>query len=174
MHCPLYASASVWECICFCTAMLMSGCANNHETANTWAARYNIGLLIKLTPKGVVFPFHFFVKQQMSYSASLYFYTAKPWHAVLHDFLESTQVVSKTARSSTRTHSLSVTQHQHTCALQLSQLPAAVQHICQLAACTNSPICAGTCACTRRSHHCLSVPTQLCLCRLQNWTMSVN
>ncbi len=30
------------------------------DEAETWAARYNTGLLIKLTPNGVVFSFLFF------------------------------------------------------------------------------------------------------------------
>jgi len=42
-------------------------------------------------------------------------------------------------------HSLSVTQHQHSCAVQLSQFPAAFQHVCQLAAPTISLRCAYTC-----------------------------
>ena len=74
------------------------------------------------------------MKQQIS--ATLYFYRAKPWHAVLHGFLDFAQVVFETANSSTCTHSLSVTQHQHSYALQSesnasccpTQLPAGSLH----------------------------------------------
>ncbi len=87
-QCPSYASAPVWECICFCNATLMSGFAKTHTTANE------------------------------SCSASLYFYTAEAQHAMLHGFLvyECCLKLSQILHTSAQAlYSLAVTQHQYSC-----------------------------------------------------------
>ena len=45
--------------LCLSFASLLS---HDHNGDRTWAARYDAGLLIKLTPKGVILSFLFFSK----------------------------------------------------------------------------------------------------------------
>ncbi len=53
--------------LCFCLQLLAYMLSVSHRQ-QSWAARYDTGLLIKLTPKGVVFSFLFVRRQHCQYT----------------------------------------------------------------------------------------------------------